>query len=98
MLRGNASRHTAIDKPFFRCPNCDATYHVVKAEVGPESTNREITCRTCGGPLPGRDGNFVIKYFPLRKAGRTRRSCILTTHLGHAHGCSLFIGGPGGEP
>ena len=72
MLRGNASRHTAIDKPFFRCPNCDATYHVVKVEVGPESTNREITCRTCGGPLPGRDGNFVMKYFPLRKAGRTR--------------------------
>ena len=34
MLRGNASRHTAIDKPFFRCPNCDATYHIVKAEVG----------------------------------------------------------------
>ena len=38
-----------------------------------KSTNREITCRTCGGPLPGRDGNFVIKYFPLRKAGRTQR-------------------------
>ena len=49
MLRGNASRHTAIDKPFFRCPNCDATYHVVKAEIGPESTNSEIMCRTCGG-------------------------------------------------
>ena len=73
MLRGHAARHTVTDKPFFKCPNCEATYHVVKAEAGPGSANREITCRTCGGLLPGREGNFVMKYFLLRKPGRTRR-------------------------
>ena len=49
-------------------PNCDATYHVVKAEVEPEFAHRETTCRTCGGPVPGREGKFVMKYFPLRKS------------------------------
>ena len=63
MLRGNASRHTAIDKPFFRCPNCDATYHVVKVEVGQESTNREITCRTCG-PAPWARWQLRHEIFP----------------------------------
>ena len=73
MLRGYAARHTATDKPFFKCPNCEATYHVIKAEAGPESANREITCRACGGQLPGREGDFVMKYFLLRKAGLTGR-------------------------
>ena len=53
----------------FTCPNCDALYQVVKAEPGPETVDREIACRSCGGPLAGRDGKFVLKYFLLRKAG-----------------------------
>ena len=52
----------------FTCPNCNALYHVIKVEPGPETVNREITCRACGGPLPTRDGIFVCKYFLLRKA------------------------------
>src|SRR5271155_594708 len=54
----------------FNCPNCNALYQVVKAEAGPETVDREITCRACGGPLVGREGNFVLKYFLLRKAAR----------------------------
>ena len=55
----------------FNCPNCNALYQLVKAEAEPETNNRrEITCRACGGPLPGRDGIFVCKYFLLPKAGR----------------------------
>jgi len=46
---------------------------VVKAEPGPETVDREIVCRSCGAPLTGRDGKFVLKYFMLREAGRTRR-------------------------
>jgi hypothetical protein len=57
----------------FTCPNCGAFYQVVKTEAGPETDNREITCRVCGGPLTGREGNFVLKYFLLRKAIRSRR-------------------------
>jgi len=52
----------------FTCPNCGAFYQVVKAEAGPETDNREITCCACGGPLVGREGKFVLKYFLLRKA------------------------------
>jgi predicted Zn finger-like uncharacterized protein len=51
----------------FTCPNCNALYEVVKAEPGPETVDRAVACRSCGGPLAGRDGNFVLKYFLLRK-------------------------------
>ena len=57
----------------FTCPNCGAFYQVVKAEAGPETDNREITCRACGAPLVGREGKFVLKYFLLRKAIPSRR-------------------------
>ena len=61
-----------IKRPL-RCPNCSALYHIVKVEAGPESIDREVTCRACGGPLPARDGKFVMKYFLLRKAGRNQK-------------------------
>jgi predicted RNA-binding Zn-ribbon protein involved in translation (DUF1610 family) len=60
----------------FTCPNCKALYEVVKVEAGPETTNREITCRVCGGPLAGREGTFVLKYFLLREAVRRRRQGV----------------------
>jgi hypothetical protein len=68
-----AARVMAAGKPFFKCPNCEALYHIVKVEAGPQSADREITCRACGGPLPGREAKFVMKYFLLRKAGRVRK-------------------------
>jgi hypothetical protein len=60
-------------RPAFNCPNCNALYQVLKVEAGPETVNRQATCRTCGGPLPGREGKFVIKYFLLRNAARTQK-------------------------
>ena len=54
-------------------PACQALYQIVKVEAGPETIDREPTCRACGGPLAGRDGKFVLKYFLLRKAARTWR-------------------------
>ena len=57
----------------FTCPNCQALHQVVRVEAGPETNNREITCSVCGAPLLGRKGKFVLKYFPLRKAIRSRR-------------------------
>ena len=56
----------------FICPNCHALYRIVRVEVGPEA-DRETTCQACGGPLPAREGKFVIKYFLLRKGGRIQR-------------------------
>jgi hypothetical protein len=58
----------------FTCPNCQALYHLVKVERGPETVDGDVTCRSCGAPLPGREGNFVLKYFMLRKAGRVQKS------------------------
>jgi predicted Zn finger-like uncharacterized protein len=58
---------------FFTCPHCDALYQIVKSEAGPESVNREVACRSCDAPMPGRDGPFVIKYFHLRNAVRRNR-------------------------
>jgi hypothetical protein len=46
---------------------------MVKVEAGPETVDREVNCRSCGVPLPGREDNFVLKYFMLRKGDRARR-------------------------
>jgi hypothetical protein len=54
--------------PLFRCPSCNALYQVVKAEAGPETVALEIACRVCSRPLVAREGQFVLKYFLLRKA------------------------------
>ena len=56
----------------FTCPKCKALYQVVEAEAGPETTDREITCQICGGPLAGREGKFVLKYFFLREGIRRK--------------------------
>ena len=40
----------------FQCLNCGALYQVLKCEAGPETDDRQITCRACGAPLVGRDG------------------------------------------
>jgi hypothetical protein len=54
----------------FNCPSCNALYHLIKAEAGPETIDSEIACRVCGAQLPGRDGYFVLKYFLLREPAR----------------------------
>ena len=57
----------------FECPNCAAKYKVVRVEApkGP-TTDREITCVSCGGPLHGREGPLLLKYFLIerRRAGK----------------------------
>ena len=56
----------------FKCAHCDALYQVIKSKAGPETVDSETNCRICGRPLAGRDGEFVLKYFLLRKASRRR--------------------------
>ena len=57
--------------PLFRCESCFALYQVVKAPAGTETADLEIACPVCNAPLPAREGQFVLKYFLLRKASRT---------------------------
>ncbi len=52
----------------FKCPNCGALYKIVRVEVAP-ANDREITCRACGGPLRGREGGLILKYFLVARPG-----------------------------
>jgi DNA-directed RNA polymerase subunit RPC12/RpoP len=61
----------------FECPTCGAQYKVVRVEAESVSANQQLVCRKCGGPLHGRDGRFILKYFlvdrPPQSARRARR-------------------------
>ena len=54
----------------FNCRNCNALYHLIKVDAGPETINSEIACRVCGAPLAAREGSAVLKYFLLREPAR----------------------------
>jgi hypothetical protein len=56
--------------PLFRCSSCFALYQVTKAPAGPETVDLKIACQVCDEPLVAREGQFVLKYFLLRKATR----------------------------
>jgi hypothetical protein len=47
----------------FACPICGARYTLVRAEADATSVSGPLVCRSCGGPLNGREGPFVLKYF-----------------------------------
>ena len=67
--RGSLLMPTRPHPPaFFRCPSCKALYQVVKAEAGPVTVDLGVACSVCRGPLVAREGQFVLKYFLLRKA------------------------------
>jgi hypothetical protein len=57
----------------FNCPHCNALYQIVRTEADPETTTeREVTCQACAGPLPPRHG---------QSGGRNRRSRVLAILL-----------------
>jgi hypothetical protein len=47
----------------FACPTCGARYKLVRVEADTVSTNGLLMCRSCGGPLNGREGRYILKYF-----------------------------------
>jgi len=52
----------------FHCPTCTAKYEIVRVEAPPgPTTDREIVCVACGGPLHGREGKFLLKYFLVER-------------------------------
>jgi len=54
-------------------PIAGAKYKVVEVEA--PSATADLTCVSCGGALPARDGGLLLKYFlvqrPRRPVGRT---------------------------
>jgi predicted RNA-binding Zn-ribbon protein involved in translation (DUF1610 family) len=55
----------------FKCPSCGALYEVVRVEAA-SANDPEITCRACGGPLRGREGRFILKYFLVARPGERK--------------------------
>jgi hypothetical protein len=47
----------------FDCPNCHARYKLVRVECDDVDFDGQITCRSCGAPLQGREGKDILKYF-----------------------------------
>ena len=52
----------------FKCPNCGALYEVVRVEAA-QANDPEITCRSCGDRLRGREAGLVLKYFLVARPG-----------------------------
>ena len=67
----------------FKCPNCGALYRIVRVEAA-AANDREIRCAVCGAPLPGRDGQFILKYFLFASFGpwSSRQICRYVTRPG----------------
>jgi hypothetical protein len=57
----------------FHCPSCRARYVIVRVEAPPgPTTKRELVCLSCAGPLDGREGKFILKYFLVERWLRPR--------------------------
>ena len=54
----------------FICPNCNAQYKLVRADAYHAASYCQIECYHCGGPLNGRDGQFILKYFLVDRPRR----------------------------
>src|SRR5262249_12503577 len=98
----------ARDKAFnpYTCPNCNAFYQLVKVEAGPETGDREITCRACGVPLVGREGKFerALHLSDLADGPKHSRTDIGLCGLGLSERLqkssqvrSLFVAQPNGD-
>ncbi len=56
------------------CPNCGAQYKVIRIDAPATDKFREISCKSCGGPLQGREGNSIFKYFLVGGRNQRRRA------------------------
>jgi RNase P subunit RPR2 len=57
--------------PFY-CPHCAAKYEMARIESPSAMPEIEITCLSCGEPLRGREGAFLLKYFLVERPGEHR--------------------------
>ena len=59
--------------PFFKCPNCNALYQVIRGESGPETTtDREVPCRVYGA-LRVRSPPAESLFLPDARIARSSR-------------------------
>lgn len=48
-----------------RCSSCGTLYEVVKVETDQTVPGGQLSCLSCGGPLPAREGQCALKWFRL---------------------------------
>lgn len=65
------------------CPHCKTKYNVVRVEAVPDTKDDDVTCLSCGGPLAGREGAFVIKYFLVDSPSKRQRRTAAATSNRH---------------
>jgi len=59
----------------FNCSTCGAVYTLVRvesagAEVRAASADEcTLSCTVCGAPLPAHEGQYILKYFLMRRSG-----------------------------
>ena len=52
----------------FNCPNCQARYKLVRVAGDDINFDGQITCRSCGAPLQGREGKDILLDLPISAA------------------------------
>jgi predicted RNA-binding Zn-ribbon protein involved in translation (DUF1610 family) len=52
--------------PFY-CPDCKTKYQIVRMESPSIGVDDKIACISCGEPLSGREGAFILKYFLVNR-------------------------------
>ena len=57
----------------FVCPGCGSDYRVVRVEAEADLPHRLLHCRVCKHPLTAMDGEFLLKYFLVRRASDSPR-------------------------
>ena len=65
---------TSASTPF-NCPNCKASYKLVRVKAPPVINENQLTCLSCGGPLTAREGGFVLKYFFIQRNLESAAPC-----------------------
>jgi hypothetical protein len=60
--------------PPFYCPDCKTKYQIVRMESPSIGVDDKIACISCGEPLSGRDGAFILKYFLVNRPEGKRSS------------------------
>jgi hypothetical protein len=58
----------------FNCPNCEALYMVVQVQAEPSKLYRQLTCRSCDGPLVAQRGGSFSNIFFSRSAAKGTES------------------------
>jgi predicted RNA-binding Zn-ribbon protein involved in translation (DUF1610 family) len=71
----------------FECPNCGAQYKLVRLETNEALPDQELACRKCGGPLHGREGRFILKYFLVDRPRRKPLGNVCVVSRVERSGC-----------